>query len=91
VAGHEGTTWNDITDARAEQAAQGYASHWALLPSVLRTMAPEDKLLASKSAMLQHQDERLRRQWLDEWRSSPRYLRLHALVPSLPYKGFLDL
>ncbi|KAI0026635.1 hypothetical protein K488DRAFT_65613, partial [Vararia minispora EC-137] len=91
VAGHEGAVWNEITDTRAKQAAKGYSSHRALLPNVLRATAPKDVLPASKSAVLQHQEGRLRKQWSEEWKSSPRYPKLRALIPALPYKGFLDL
>ncbi|KAI0026664.1 hypothetical protein K488DRAFT_65410 [Vararia minispora EC-137] len=93
VAGHEGAVWNEITDVRAKQAAQGYSSHQALLPHALRSgsLLTNGKLPASKSATIQHLRAHLHQQWTEEWRSSPRYPKLHAFIPSLPYKGFLDL
>ncbi|KAI0026455.1 hypothetical protein K488DRAFT_66613 [Vararia minispora EC-137] len=91
VAGHEGATWNELTDARAKQAAQGYSSHSALLPGVLRAPSLKGKLPASKSAVLQQQRADLHKQWTTEWMSSPRYGKLRTFVPSLPYKGFLEL
>ncbi|KAI0027454.1 hypothetical protein K488DRAFT_61537 [Vararia minispora EC-137] len=91
VVGHEGATWNEVTDARAKKAVQGYSSHCALLPSVLRVSTLRDILPASKSAVLQNHAAHLHRQWLAERQSSPRYSKLYALVPSLLHKGFLEL
>ncbi|KAI0064809.1 hypothetical protein BV25DRAFT_1785350, partial [Artomyces pyxidatus] len=87
VAGHEDVEGNELSDARAKEAAAGRTSRKRLLPEYLRN----GPLPLSVSALRQAHQVTLQARWKTSWQRSPRHARLSHLDPSLPSKSFLKL
>lgn len=85
--GHEGIKGNEIADREAKRAAKGQSSEDKLLPAFLR----RKPLPVSISATRQFLKKKIKARWQTEWSSSPRFLRMKAIDPSLPSDDFLDI
>ena len=85
--GHKRIKGNEIADREAKRAAKGQSSKDKLLPAFLR----RKPLPVSISATRQFLKKKIKAQWQTEWSSSPRFLRMKAINPSLPSDDFLNI
>jgi ribonuclease HI len=67
TAGHEGVEGNELADGEAKKAAEGKTSDKGTLPPYLRRGIP-----INPSAVKQHHNKQLKKQWRTQWHNSER-------------------
>lgn len=83
VPGHVDIVGNEIADQEAKKAANGVSSDPSRLPRILRKPLP-----ASRSAVKQAFEAKLKERAKEAWKSSTRYTRISAIDQSLPGPSF---
>ena len=86
MAGHIGIKGNKEVDTKAKKVAAGMTSSIENLLLLLRK-----KIKPNKSALKQQRRSRLKAQWSQEWKTSPRYNKTSAIDPSFSSSNFLKL
>ena len=87
MKGHIDVEGNELVDGVAKVAAEGNSSQEALLPPEWAT----SPLLASISALRQAFKMALHKQWQKAWSSSPHYVKISRIDPSLPSNKYKQI
>ena len=89
VKGHIDVEGNEMVDKAAKVAATGTLSQEALLPPEWATPTPT--LPVSVSARKQAYKTALHKQWRQDWSSSPWYVKISRINPSLPSNKYKQI
>ena len=85
--GHEGILGNEYADEQAKLAAQGESSPTSELPPLLRRKPLPTSISATRQTLKQNAKTR----WKNEWYSSPRHARNHAIDDTQPSDDYLSI
>jgi ribonuclease HI len=86
ISAHSDVVGNERADEEAKRAAQGESTPVQFLPPLLRHPLPY-----SVSALKQNHLKKLRSQWLEKWKTSPRYDKISRFDDSLPMSNFAKI